>query len=141
MDLAGDGQCDLVVIDGPIPGLYEHDGAEGWQPFRPFTSRLDLDTQSQSGRAGRDVRSLSRNRFVVQYTYHHGYFDGEERQFRGFGMVEQRDARKSTRWRVTRACRTPSTSTSRPRCPLVHTNRCYHTALYGRVNQRGRLYG
>jgi hypothetical protein len=43
MDLAGDGQPDLVVLDGPMPGLYEHDGAEGWQPFRPFTSRLNRD--------------------------------------------------------------------------------------------------
>ncbi len=40
MDLAGDGQPDLVVLDGPMPGLYEHDGDEGWQSFRPFTSRL-----------------------------------------------------------------------------------------------------
>ncbi|WP_221633180.1 SpvB/TcaC N-terminal domain-containing protein [Microcystis aeruginosa] len=43
MDLAGDGQPDLVVMDGPMPGLYEHDGQEGWQPFRPFTSRLNRD--------------------------------------------------------------------------------------------------
>ena len=38
MDLAGDGQPDLVVLDGPMPGFYEHDGDEGWQPFRPFTA-------------------------------------------------------------------------------------------------------
>jgi RHS repeat-associated protein len=43
MDLAGDGQPDVVVMDGPTPGLYEHDEAEGWQPFRPFTSRLNRD--------------------------------------------------------------------------------------------------
>jgi len=43
MDLAGDGQPDVVVMDGPMPGLYEHDEAEGWQPFRPFTSRLNRD--------------------------------------------------------------------------------------------------
>lgn len=43
MDLAGDGQPDLVVLDGPMPGLYEHDHEEGWQPFRPFTSRLNRD--------------------------------------------------------------------------------------------------
>jgi RHS repeat-associated protein len=41
MDLAGDGQTDVVVLDGATPGLYEHDEAEGWQPFRPFTSRLN----------------------------------------------------------------------------------------------------
>ncbi|MCC5906679.1 MAG: VCBS repeat-containing protein [Balneolaceae bacterium] len=45
MDLAGDGQPDLVVMDGPVPGLYEHDGGEGWYPFRPFTSRLNRDTR------------------------------------------------------------------------------------------------
>ncbi len=45
IDLAGDGQPDVVVIEGPAPGLYEHDEAEGWQPFRPFTSRLNLDAR------------------------------------------------------------------------------------------------
>ncbi|MBS9405430.1 VCBS repeat-containing protein [Halomonas sp. TRM85114] len=43
MDLAGDGQPDLVMLEGPMPGLYEHDGKEGWQPFRPFSSRLNRD--------------------------------------------------------------------------------------------------
>jgi RHS repeat-associated protein len=43
MDLAGDGQPDLVILEGSIPGLYEHDEAEGWQPFHPFTSRLNRD--------------------------------------------------------------------------------------------------
>ena len=43
MDLAGDGQPDLVVMDGPVTGLSEHDGKEGWLPFRPFTSRLNRD--------------------------------------------------------------------------------------------------
>lgn len=31
-------------------------------------------------------------RFVNTYAYHHGYFDGEEREFRGFGLVDQWDA-------------------------------------------------
>jgi hypothetical protein len=43
MDLAGDGVPDVVVLDGPMPGLYEHDAAEGWQPFRPFSARLGID--------------------------------------------------------------------------------------------------
>ena len=43
MDLAGDGQPDVVVMEGPTPGLYEHDEADGWQPFRPFSSRLNRD--------------------------------------------------------------------------------------------------
>ncbi len=34
---------------------------------------------------------ISGNRFVSRSAYHHGYFDGHEREFRGFGMVEQWD--------------------------------------------------
>jgi RHS repeat-associated protein len=34
---------------------------------------------------------VGRNRLVTRYAYHHGYFDGYEREFRGFGMVEQWD--------------------------------------------------
>ena len=45
MDLAGDGRPDVVVLRGSVPGLYEHDEAEGWEPFRPFTSRLNRDLQ------------------------------------------------------------------------------------------------
>jgi hypothetical protein len=34
---------------------------------------------------------IGRSRFFSRYSYHHGYFDGYEREFRGFGMVEQSD--------------------------------------------------
>ncbi len=34
---------------------------------------------------------IGRNRQVTRHAYHHGYFDGCEREFRGFGMVEQWD--------------------------------------------------
>ena len=40
MDLAGDGLPDLVVLGGAMAGFYEHDEAEGWQPFRPFANPL-----------------------------------------------------------------------------------------------------
>ncbi|NCC95050.1 MAG: toxin, partial [Opitutae bacterium] len=35
--------------------------------------------------------SWRETRFSSTYSYHHGYFDGEEREFRGFGRVEQTD--------------------------------------------------
>jgi RHS repeat-associated protein len=34
---------------------------------------------------------ISRNRFVTSYSYHHGFYDGVEREFRGFGSVDQVD--------------------------------------------------
>jgi RHS repeat-associated protein len=48
MDLAGDGQPDIVLMEGVTPGLYEHDEAEGWQPFRPFTSYLSRDLRGDN---------------------------------------------------------------------------------------------
>jgi RHS repeat-associated protein len=50
MDLAGDGLPDVVVLDGASPGLYEHDDAEGWKPFRPFASRLTRDLRDPNVR-------------------------------------------------------------------------------------------
>jgi len=50
MDLAGDGLPDLVVMDGQGAGLHEHDDAEGWQPFRPFTSRPNRDLRGPNVR-------------------------------------------------------------------------------------------
>jgi RHS repeat-associated protein len=40
LDLAGDGQPDLVTLAGPAPGFYEHDTGDGWTSFRPFPAQL-----------------------------------------------------------------------------------------------------
>ncbi len=37
------------------------------------------------------IDHLSSVRLATSYKYHHGCFDGQEREFRGFGMVEQLD--------------------------------------------------
>jgi RHS repeat-associated protein len=34
---------------------------------------------------------VSRSRFISRYTYHHGFYDGLEREFRGFGRVDHLD--------------------------------------------------
>lgn len=41
---------------------------------------------------------VSRTRFASAYRYRHGYFDGGEREFRGFGYVEQRDAESFSKY-------------------------------------------
>jgi RHS repeat-associated protein len=41
---------------------------------------------------------ISRTKFASTYRYRHGYFDGEEREFRGFGYVEQRDAESFSKY-------------------------------------------
>jgi len=37
-------------------------------------------------------------RFTTEYQYHHGYYDYKEREFRGFGLVEQVDTEVYTEW-------------------------------------------
>lgn len=56
---------------------------------RPWLTRLPFPVQVVERVTTLD--RVSRNRFVTRYAYHHGYFDGEDREFRGFGMVEQWD--------------------------------------------------
>jgi RHS repeat-associated protein len=37
------------------------------------------------------IDEVSRGKLTTDYIYHHGYWDGAEREFRGFGRVDQRD--------------------------------------------------
>ncbi|MCK5241622.1 VCBS repeat-containing protein [bacterium] len=37
------------------------------------------------------VDTISRSKKVSTYSYHHGYWDGQEQEFRGFGRVDQQD--------------------------------------------------
>ncbi|WP_445269755.1 SpvB/TcaC N-terminal domain-containing protein [Streptomyces sp. DSM 41634] len=57
---------------------------------RPWATRLPFPVHCVSRVEATDA--ISRSRLTTRHAYHHGYFDGEERQFRGFGMVEQWDA-------------------------------------------------
>lgn len=57
---------------------------------RPWATRLPFPVHVVSKVETRDL--ISGNRFITESTYHHGFFDGIEREFRGFGRVDQRDA-------------------------------------------------
>lgn len=35
-DMGGDGQADLLVHSGPLPGFFETTSEETWQTFRPY---------------------------------------------------------------------------------------------------------
>lgn len=50
LDLDSDGRSELVMLEGPTPGYYEHDGEEGWLNFKPFTTRLNRSTQDPNTR-------------------------------------------------------------------------------------------
>ena len=42
------------------------------------------------------IDHISKTKLVTTYKYHHGYYDGREREFRGFGRVDQCDTEFST---------------------------------------------
>lgn len=44
------------------------------------------------------IDDLSKGKLTTEYRYHHGYWDGAEREFRGFGMVEQFDTETFDRY-------------------------------------------
>jgi len=46
------------------------------------------------------IDELSGGKLTTEYRYHHGYWDGDEREFRGFGMVEQLDSETSARYNM-----------------------------------------
>ncbi len=73
---------------------------------------------------------ISGNRFVTTYAYHHGYFDGEEREFRGFGMVEQRDTEELAA--LTAVGELPAASNLDPasHTPPVLTRTWFHTGAF-----------
>ncbi|HXR61613.1 MAG TPA: SpvB/TcaC N-terminal domain-containing protein, partial [Solirubrobacterales bacterium] len=56
---------------------------------RPWATRLPFPVQVVERIEVFDW--VGRSRFVGRYAYHHGYFDEAEREFRGFGMVEEWD--------------------------------------------------
>ncbi len=69
----------------PSTRFYLADQREG----RPWVIHLPFPVHVVERVITRD--RISGNQFVTRYAYHHGYFDGPEREFRGFGLVEQWD--------------------------------------------------
>ena len=74
---------------------------------------------------------ISRNRFVTHYTYHHGYFDGVEREFRGFGMVEHYDTEEfETLSSESEVLLTGDNIEESTHVPPVYTKTWFHTGIY-----------
>jgi RHS repeat-associated protein len=69
----------------PSTRFYLDDLAAG----RPWVTRLPFPVHCVSKVTVHD--SWRGTTFSSTYSYHHGYFDGPEREFRGFGRVEQID--------------------------------------------------
>jgi RHS repeat-associated protein len=73
---------------------------------------------------------ISRNRFVSRYAYHHGYFDPVEREFRGFGMVEQWDTEQFGAFTADGSNPLVQNQSAQSHVPPVHTKTWFHTGIY-----------
>lgn len=73
---------------------------------------------------------VSKNYFSTRYKYHHGFFDGVEREFRGFGMVEQTDTEEFVALTSSTAFPTSTNLDSTSHVPPVLTKTWFHTGAY-----------
>lgn len=83
---------------------------------------------------------ISRNRFVTRYAYHHGYFDGIEREFRGFGMVEQYDTEEFAALNAGDAFPSSTNIDEASHVPPVLTKTWFHTGAYLGRNHISNFY-
>jgi len=81
---------------------------------------------------------VSRNRFVTRYTYHHGYYDGVEREFRGFGRVDQLDTEEFAALTASGAYPIADNVAAGSNVPPTLTKTWFHTGVYlqgGRISR------
>jgi RHS repeat-associated protein len=93
---------------------------------RPWITRLPFPVHVVERTETYDA--ISQTRLVSRYGYHHGYFDGQEREFHGFGRVQQWDAEhfEGTEDILHR--------------PPVRTESWFHTGAYRRGPSISRQY-
>ena len=70
----------------PSTKFYLEDNEKGqpWATNLPFPIQVLEKTEV--------IDHIGRTKLVTTYKYHHGYYDGREREFRGFGRVDQLDS-------------------------------------------------
>lgn len=97
------------------------------QAGQPWITRLPFPVQVISKVVSQD--KVSNVRFTSEYTYHHGYYDHQEKEFRGFGRVEQLDTETITDWQRNNAT-TALESDSAFYQPPILTKTWFHTGAF-----------
>jgi RHS repeat-associated protein len=79
------------------------------------------------------IDHISKTKLVTTYKYHHGYFDGREREFRGFGRVDQFDTETFEEFTgpgLHGDGNLFNNSSSAYHVPPVETRSWFHTGIY-----------
>lgn len=96
---------------------------------RPWVTKLHFPVHCVAATTTKD--KITGHTFTSTYKYHHGYYDHAEREFRGFGMVEQTDAETFEHWVTSGA--TNITDATLHQEPVI-TKNWFHTGAFLRNN-------
>lgn len=120
---------ETTITCAPSTRFFLDDLAAGrpWRTHLPFPVQVVRRIETHD--------HVSGHRFVSRYAYHHGYYDGREKEFRGFGFVEQWD---SESW--SNGADAPINEQAAIAVPPVRIRRWYHTGRPGRDGNMSRLY-
>lgn len=102
---------------------YLKDKLEG----KPWITKLPFPVQVVSKMVVEE--KITDVRFISEYRYHHGYYDHYEREFRGFGMVEQIDSENYLEWSRLNATNRLEQSEELYQKPVL-TKTWYHTGAF-----------
>jgi RHS repeat-associated protein len=116
--------AETVVQYAPSTKFYLQDKRDG----NPWITRLPFPVHVVERVETHD--HISRNHFVTRYAYHHGYFDGEEREFRGFGMVNQWDTEELAALTGDGTLPAATNVDTASHVPPVLTKTWFHTGVY-----------
>jgi RHS repeat-associated protein len=105
----------------PSTKFYVEDKLAG----KPWVTKLHFPVHCISKTITED--KIVGSKFISEYRYHHGYYDHAEREFRGFGMVEQTDAETFENWKLQTA--TNITEADLHQEPVV-SRTWYHTGAF-----------
>ena len=83
---------------------------------------------------------VSRNLFTSRYSYHHGYFDGVEREFRGFGRVDQRDTESLAALSESDAFPAAENLDAASSVPPVLTKTWFHTGAFFEADKISKYF-
>ena len=110
--------------------LADKDKGEPWITRLPFPVHVVERVET--------IDRIGQNRFVSRFDYHHGYFDGVEREFRGFGRVDQYDTEAYELLQIVAGETGGPNLEASAYVPPVLTRTWFHTGVHlgrGRISQ------
>jgi RHS repeat-associated protein len=115
---------ETVIRYAPSTRFYVADKLAGtpWVTRLPFPVHVVEQVQTYD--------FISRNLFVTRYEYHHGHFDGVEREFRGFGRVDQFDTEALASLSATGALPQAVNLDAASNVAAVCTKTWFHTGVF-----------